>query len=280
MESVCRTAYGAYLQSCLMLGIPHVIQQYTTLNEKLGIQSGITLAPGTLPKVQYYCIGNGGHSMTMGADNIPLSKIKQHKATDAALFNQLPFVLREPANDLGPADRAKYGLRKEVVINTVSYIAYYLRRVVMDDVEARLEYRNVNEGVITVTPFVPTADNLNPTPTIINNIGVNTANGDYITCTSQMPLSFTPDEIAEFLNVASIMYGDENYAIISEIGLCSGGDKVIAATSSTGASFNFNEAIGVQIVSHISAFHAARYSTNGLEKILDVGSNSVLLNII
>lgn len=280
MENVTRTAYGAYLQSCLMLGTPFELKEYTTLNEKFGIQAGVALPPNVYPKVNYFCIGNGGHGWTMGTDNIPLTKIKQHKATDAALFNQLPFVLRQVGNDLTPADRVKYALRKELVVGGNTYIAYYLRRVDMSDANVMLEYRNVNNGIITTTPFIPSAENLNPTAVDLNNSGVNTVNGDYVTCTSQMPISFSPAEIDEFMLATEVLYGDINYAIISEIGLCSGYDKVITVSPSTGVSFNFTEAIGVQIASHITAMHPARYSTNGIEKILDVGSNLPMYSIV
>lgn len=279
MEHVVRTVYGAYLQSCAMLGIAHSIAPYTTLNEKLGIQSGVTLPPGTYPKVQYYAIGNGGHSMTMGTDNIPLARIAQHKATDAALFNQLPFVLRLPGEDLSAGERAKYALRKEEVIAGTTYIAYYLRRISFEDVLAQMEYRNVENGVTTTSPFVPDATNLNPTPTILNPDGINEVTGDYITVTSQLPISFSAAEIADFLNVAVVKYGDPSYGIISEIGLCSGADKIVSVPSGTGSNFNFNEAIGVQIVSHVSAMHVAQYTSSGIEKVLDFGSNNPLFSI-
>jgi hypothetical protein len=76
------------------------------------------------------------------------------------------------------------------------------------------------------------------------------------------------------------MFSDENYAIISEIGLCSGADKTISVTQTNGGNFNFDEAIGVQVISFISAMHVAKYTSAGLDKTLSVGCNEPILNII
>lgn len=279
MEHVTRTVYGSYLQTCLKLRIPHTIPAYTTLNEKLGIQSGVTPAPGVYPSVKYFCIGNKGHTSQIGADGIGLNIAAQHRATDAALFNQIPFVLREAANDLTTTERANYGLRREESHGGVTYIAYYLRRIDMTGVEAEMQYRTNTNGTIVVTPFVPTADNLNPTPVLIPSEGSGTVSGDYVTVTSEVDISLSAWEVAELLNVAEVIYGDTSYAIISEIGLCSGVDKAVTITPSVGVPFNFNEVIGVQISSHIAVMNLVKYSNSGITRILGLGTNDPLFNI-
>lgn len=279
MEHVTRTVYGSYLQTCLKLRIPHVIPAYTTLNEKLGIQSGVSPAPGVYPSVKYFCVGNKGHTSQIGADGIGLNIAAQHRATDAALFNQIPFVLREIANDLTTTERANYALRREEIHGGVTYVAYYLRRIDMTGVEAEMQYRTNTNGTIVVTPFVPTADNLSPTPVVIPSDGTGTISGDYVTVTAEIDISLSAWEVAELLNVAEVIYGDTSYAIISEIGLCSGVDKAVTVTPSVGVPFNFNEAIGVQISSHIAVMNMVKYSNSGVARILGLGTNDPLFNI-
>jgi hypothetical protein len=279
MEQVVRTVWGSNLQASEQLGLPYTVRPFTTLNEKLGIQSGVSLAPGVYPKVQYYCYGNGGHQMTMGADNIPLSTIAQHRATDAALFKQLPFVLRPIASDLTLSERVNYALRIEEQHGGATYVAYYLKRIDLSSTFVQMDYRTIVNGVVTSTPYVPDAANLSPTPIVISNGGVNTVSGDYITCAAQLPLAFSPAEVADLINVSTVLHGVDDYAIISEIGLCSGGDKTITVTPSTGGSFNFNEAVGVQIASFVSCLHIAKYATSGITKQLDFGVNDPLFNI-
>ncbi len=280
MESVVRSILGSLLQSNMLLGIPHDLKANTTLNEKFSIQAGIALPPNEYPRVKYFCIGNGGHQMTVGADSIPLTKINQHKATDAALFKHLPFVLRPLTNDLTAAQRINYALRKEVVFGSTNYIAYYLKRINMSTVVSELNYKAVNNGVVTTTPYSPAPSCLEPVPVVISNTGVNVLAGDYITTEAIVNVSFTAEDIVELLNVATVMFSDENYAIISEIGLCSGADKTISVTQTNGGNFNFDEAIGVQVISFISAMHVAKYTSAGLDKTLSVGCNEPILNII
>lgn len=279
MEHVTRTVYGSYLQTCLKLRIPHLIPAYTTLNEKLGIQSGVTPPPGVYPEVGYFCIGNKGHQSQIGADGVGLNVVAQHRATDAALFNQLPFVLRESNNDLTTIERANYALRREEVHGGQTYIAYYLRRISKANVVAEMQYRSNTNGTIVVTPFVPTADNLNPTAVVIPESGTSTLSGDYVTVTAEVDISLSQWEVAELMSVADIIYGDSSYAIISEIGLCSGVNKVITVTPSIGTPFNFNEVVGVQITTHVAVMNMVKYSNGGVARILGLGTNDPLFNI-
>lgn len=279
MEHTTRTVYGSYLQTCLKLNRPFVLQPYTTLNEKLGIQSGVAPAPGVYPSVKYFCIGNKGHANQIGADGIGLTVAAQHRASDAALFNQLPFVLREIANDLTTVERANYALRREETHNGLTYVAYYMRRIDMTGVEPETQYRaNVN-GSVVVTPFVPTADNLNPTPVEIPPSGVGTVAGDYLIVNAEVNISLSAWEVAELMTAAEIIYGDSSYAIISEIGLCSGVDKAVTVTPSIGVPFNFNEVIAAQISTHIAVMNMVKYSNNGVTRILSMGTNDPLFNI-
>ena len=279
MEHVTRTVYGSYLQTCLKLRLPFTIPQYTTLNEKLGIQSEVYPAPGVYPSVKYFCIGNKGHTSQIGADGIGLTVAAQHRATDAALFNQTPFILRSVNNDLTAAERANYALRREEVHGGQTYVAYYLRRIDMAGIEAETQYRTNTNGNIVVTPFVPTADNLNPTPVEIPSSGAGSVSGDYVVVTAEVDVGMSAWEVSELLNVAEIIYGDDSYGIISEIGLCSGLDKAVTVVPSVGAPFNFSEAIGVQITAHIAVMNMVKYSNNGIARILGLGTNDPLFNI-
>jgi hypothetical protein len=278
MENITRTIYGQALQSALTLRLPYTPMQYTTLNEKLGIQASVAAAAGVYPTCNYFAIGNGGHTISTGADGIALPELYQHEATDAGLFNQMPFVLREVGNDIAPAERARYALRKEITIGSTTYIAYYLRRIDTTGVTVAMKNRNINAGVVTDTPFIATAANLTPVPTVLVNEGVNVTTGDYVTTTSLLPINFTAADVEEYLSAAEIIYGSRKYGIISEMALCSGVDKTIVVPASTG-SFNFAEVIQVQINTFIADFHVMQYTTSGLNKILDVGSNSPLYNI-
>lgn len=279
MENITRTVYGSYLQTCMLFGLPFSRKPSSTLNEKFGIQPDTVPSIEEMPHTRYWAIGNGGHRMTVGADGIGKPEPIQHRATDAALFNHLPFVLREPANDLATADRAKYGLRREETHNGLRYIAYYLKRIPLAQVIPAMEYKTVQNGDTVTTPFVPDSSHLNPQPPELSPTGVNVVSGDYTTATAKAGLVLSKTDVDELLNVATILYDDPDYAIVSEIALVSGIDKVVQSPGVGGGTINFGEVICAQVVTHISTFVPLRFSNNGTELLLDVGATEPLFSV-
>lgn len=275
MDSVTRTIYGDALQTSQMLGIPHNVLQYTTLNERFGVEVNSVLPDNQYPKVRYYGIGTGGMKLVAGADGEPRAEQVQHRATDAACYKPFPFVLRELDNDLSATERQKYALRTIVVYNNTQYVAYYLKRIVMDQVTVSLERKNFNNGVPTTSAFVPSADNLTPTPPVITNQGANILTSDYINCTAELLLDLTEDECQELLDASIVIYGTEDKCILSEFVFCSGYDKVVQLPNSG----NFNEAIAVQVVAHVATMHPVKYSTGGITGTYSLGVNEPLLSI-
>jgi hypothetical protein len=256
-----------------------VIKPNSTLNEKFNIHSNVAVADTDKPAMRYIGIGNGGHRMVTGTNGIGKPDVIQHVPRNAALYNQLPFVLRLTTEDLTTVERLKYRLRRLETHDGVTYVAYYLKLLELDAVVPQLELRTVADGVTTSTEFNPTIADLNPIPPAINSGGVLTTTGDYIAATGKVPFTFSANDVAEFLNVCNIIYGDEGYAMISEIALCSGVDRVVTGDFS-GVSIGYTDAIGVQICNFISQFIHIPSNNAGIEYMYDVGSVEPLLVLI
>lgn len=278
MESSIRTVYSAALQASTLLGLPIVLKPNSTLNEKFGVNQSISLAETDVPAIRYLAVGNGGHRMIVGADNIAKPEPIQHTPRHAALYNQLPFILRKTNEDLTPAERANYRLRKLETHDGVSYVAYYLKVLDLSNTSTQLELRNVTDGVTTSTVFNPTAADLNPTPPAINPGGVIQTSGDYIAATAKVPFVMSTTDIEEYLNVCNIIYGDVNYAMISEIALCSGVDRTVTGDFN-GTSLGYTDAIGVQVCSFLSSFFALNFTNGSISLELDAGSVEALLTL-
>lgn len=280
MKMVTRTIYGGALQATQFTGTAFKQVANTTLNEKFGIQANSLVPAGTIPTMGIVVIGNGGHKLSVGANNIAKPDPVQHKSTDAGLYNHIPFVLRELDNDLTQAQMAGYRLRQGLQINGVNYIAYYGKKLDYTGIQAQMEYMTVApDGTITITPFVPTSANLNPTPPDLSPSGVNVTTGDYTIASIKVPFNLSSTDAAELVNVANLMYGDPDLAIISEIGLCSGVDKLVAGGGSGQPTFNYTESIGTQICSIFNSFYPMNYADNGINVMLDVGSTEPLLKL-
>lgn len=275
MESVTRTIYGSALQTAQLLGIEYNLLNNSTLNQRFNVQENAALPAGQYPKLQYFCIGTGGVRLVAGADGNPRTEQVQHRAKDASCYAPFPFVLRSIDNDLSLAERMKYALRVTEEYNGESYVAYYLKRIDLSGVVLNVEKRIINDGVITSSAYVPDSTALVPVPPVIANLGANILTSEYLTSSAQLILTFTEDEITELLAASVIKYGTDDYANISEIGLCSGLDKVVSLLDGT----SFKEAIGVQIVSHITTWHSVKYTNGGISGIYDVGGSEPLVAI-
>lgn len=271
MDNTVRTAYGAYLQDCLYFGLPYSAPAHSTLNEKLNILPTTAIDSATIPTVKYFGIGCGGHKAGVGANNAVFLQTQPHITSDAAFYNQVPFVLRLPNNDLTATEQAKYRFRTLVSYNGITYVAYYLKVLDLSSVQAQMTYNAVSNGVTTTSNFAPTTSNLNPTPPDLNPDGTYVTTGDYISVLAAVGINFTSDDVAELLNVFNIIFGSENYAIISEIALCSGVDKTVSGTFN-GVAANYLEAIGVQICNFMAAIYALQFNNTGISITANVGS--------
>lgn len=280
MRIITRTIYGSRLQTELLLGLPYVPVTNTTLNEKFGIQSGVVPDSQAVPRVRYFCIGNGGHRNEVGGDGQPYVSAIQHAASDAALYKHLPFLIREPDSDLTALERQRYALRKQITVNGDTYIAYYAKRLDFTNVAAEMKHNTVSDGITSSIPFVPTGANLNPTAPAIPSTGVVTTNGDYLSASAVLNLNFSEQDVAELINVATILFANPLYAVISEIGLVAGVDKVVSAPAFGGGSFNYSEVVSAQITTHITAHYPVQFSNLGFDFGVEIGATEPLVGVV
>lgn len=270
METYRRTLYGAALQTAQLLGLDVDILANTTLNEKLSVNATATLGVNEVPRMQYISIGIGGHRGAVGTDGISLVESIQHSATDASSYRMFPFVMRPLDSDLNSVEMARYALRRIENHNGVDYAVYYLRRIDLSTVSIALKKKTIYQGTETVTDFVPSTAVLAPVAPATNP-GSNTVDGDYVYATAQVKIVFDAFDATEILNTAMVLYNDENYAFLSELGFVTGVDRVMQAVGANSQTFNMNEVIAAQVFCHVSAMQPMVNQRNGFESTYDVG---------
>lgn len=274
---VCRTVYGAYLQTCLKLGLPFTLLPNTTLNERLSIQALVAPAVGELPKMKYLVFGNRGHATTVAADGSDEIIPVPHDAEDAGLYGLIPIALRDLDDDL-PADiRKNYCLRRIEPHNGINKIAYYGLRLDYTNVTVALQNIQVVEGEVVVTPFTPNAENLNPVPPQISNSGVVLGSDASVSASAIITVRLSENQIAEMINAHRVRTGSSRSPVISELGFMSGVDRQVQASSGGAGNFMFNEVIAGQLNVIISTHHAIGYSSTGATLAFDVGNTEPLL---
>ena len=276
MDNNVRSIYGAYLQTCALLGFNVDIKPNSTLNQKFDLFPNEIFNTGETPTVKYLTIGNGGHTASMGVDGLPLINPVPHSPRHAALYNHLPFIIREVGEDLTPSERLLYRLRVPRTIDGVNYMCYYAKVLDLSMVEPKIELRNNTDGVITATDFAPSLADLNPVKPVIPVNGNITSTGNYLASTAKIEFVMNEAEITELLNARNIIYGSDNYAFISEIGLCSGVDRSLMGNFG-GPPSAYTEAVGVKIMNFISTAIPAYALSTSITQTIDVGSTSPLL---
>lgn len=279
MQIITRTIYGGAIQTCMFQGIPYSPLANTTLNERLTIQPNVKLSTNEYPRMRYWAIGAGGMEITAGADSRPKITPLDFKPNWSAPFLPRPFVLRREDNDLTAERRVNYGLRRAEEHNGVRYFAYYLKRIDQSTTVANMMRNIIRNGVSTVVPLVPTNEDMNPTPTYINPAEAvpTLADGDELSVSSITEIPFTEWDVAEFVNAVTIIDGDEEQAVISEICLVAAVDRAISAPAAGGATFTFNEACVATVVQHISTYENFAFTNNETTFVIDAGVSESLL---
>lgn len=269
--NVVRTCYASYLQTTKYLGLtPFRVIAHTTLNEKFGVQNGIVPSATEIPNVRYMVIGNMGHYTVKADDGSDETENRIHRSNHAALYNHIPFVLREVNDDIPAGQRDLYCLRTAESHNGKNYIAYYGRRIDVAGVQPSLLEIEIINGIPTTKPYTPTVDDLNPVPPEISNNGTVIGSNRNISASAIVRVSLTADEIIEITNAHRIRTNSQRSPVISEIGLCSGVDRRVDASGSGGA-FQYLEVIACQVNVFIATNHPIGYNSNGLNLTFDIG---------
>lgn len=276
MDNNVRSIQGAYLQTANLLGIDPVIKPNSTLNQKYSIFQDEIYLPNQQPSIKYITIGNGGHRASVGADGIPLINPVPHSPRHTALYAHMPLVVREPSDDLSASERLKYRLRTTKTFNGISYVCYYAKVLDLSGVVPGMELRNNTDGVITSSVFSPSIADMNPTKPNIPPNGNITSTGNYLAAAARVTFTLTKSEIDEVLHGANIMYGGDQYAFISEIGLCSGVDRTLLGNFN-GVATSYTEAVGVTIVNFINTAIPAFTINSSIEQVIDIGATEPLL---
>ena len=276
METVNRTIFSSHIQTCRLLDKPFTVLPNSTLNQKFNLFAEQVPATNEYPKLGYIGIGNKGTTYELVSGNYLLTTGIPHLARHASNYNFIPFLIRPIADDISAQERLKYRLRVPTTIAGVQYVAYYLRTLNLTNVIPTVELRNVNDGVITNTPFTPSLSDLSPEHPVLSNPDLNNPNGDYLVSTAKITFLLDQEDIINIMEACEILYGDPRYAVINEICLVTGIDKIQSGIFG-GTSSNYTDVIAAQVAAFISQNHILTDSTAEIEIGLNVGSVEPLL---
>ena len=270
-----RTIIGNENQVTREFGLPYTVRKNSTLNQSLLIQENAAPPSTTIPVVNMMVLGVGGISATncspAGGLLPPSYLFYQHDPRSTGLFQICPIVVREVAQDLTPAERVKYRLRKQFEVNGVQYIGYYGK--VIDTTNIRREtkiFTSKSDGTWDEADYVPTAANMKPQPQVYTPDEEQLLSASYSKTMALVPVSITAADVKEIKNAFNVIYGDPNAAVTTEIGLVSSVNRSLNIQTPQGQQ-TITEAIAAQIC-HVNTvlIHYAVFN-EGFDRTFDMG---------
>lgn len=257
MELTTPTLESGALATAKFFGIPHEYPDHTVINDWLQIQPGVRPDASVYPTAKYTMIGYGGHRPFTTTNGRLVALPIQHRVTDTGLFSPIPFVLRDPNNDLTPSERANYCLRGTLTPNNASTpkIAYWGKRTDLSSAVVERQEETIQNGtVVNTAAYAYTSANEKPTPTQPLQGEPDLTNGDFVSPVTRIWVGLESEwEANELLNVSKQLFGDEYGVIISEIAIVAGVDKPIQVGGGSGSGgFTFNEVIGAQVMNYLA----------------------------
>lgn len=276
MNTIQSTLYNAGLLTTLLIKGTLDVVANTTLNERLSINATAQLADGETPGIGYLIIGNGGHQNATGTNGFPLQVPIDHLATHAGPYNPIPWVMRQTDSDLTAAERTKYALRSEITVDGVNYYAYYALRVDFSQVPVVYRKSTTVDGVTTTENFVPGTKDLIPDQVSLPTSGAVSTSGVTVSASATVSIELSASDIANLIDVAVNLYGDEKYAIVSEFAFASGVDRTFSVPSSSGQ-VNFTDVVACQVMAYMNEIKNLPYNTQRLAFDVELGCATPLL---
>lgn len=242
MKAITRTAAGNRWLTAMAYGMEFVVDPGRSIKETLNDATTISSPPLPINRGMYVeptynattetrdlkcdllMIGRGGHEFTTDDDGEISPVTYPHAATDAGLYQPVPWLVRRASEDLTGDDKARYRLRRTFLHNNELWVAYFGRKVDLSRNEITEVLETVSEGkVISTRPYETTANDLRPQKAPLNTESA----GVYLRTYATFDLLMTEEEVEEFINACTILYGTPNKAVISEIAYCFGKDKAV-----------------------------------------------------
>ncbi len=226
MNSTVRTIYGIDLGLANYKKSDYKPLPNTTLNEKFNILANVDQFTVDNPILKGYCLGNG-NIKTIGDDSKTMLYYGNHKVTDGALYSHIPFIIRKVDQDLSPTERMSYRLRKELIVDDITYVVYYMK--IIDSISISNQILKIESEMDTMPKlsifYTNDAAILNPVPKEYTD-EVTSIKDTYVAISDQISIVLTITELDEIREAMRILKLDEISTKINELAICSGVDVI------------------------------------------------------
>ena len=278
MNAIQQTAFGLRTLMYLAHGLVPVLGKNETVNEALGIHPGLQPNEKDKVRINSLIFGAGGE-MCGQDDGTGISSQRQapHTAEHGSPFVPMVVLARPADQDITPAERNKYCLRKEETHNGENWIMYYGYRldITQDNFVAQIMKVQREDGIEVAKLWEGTAATLKPTPTFLDPNEAIVAADTKLRVSAMVRVKLSARDVEEYVNAAKVRYnGDETKARITEIGICMGADRSVISAGNV----QFVESIATHVYAYIAESKTPFYNKQELTFDLDMGASIPLLS--
>lgn len=220
-----RTLFAIDLEQHRLFNQPYTPLENTTLNEKFSILDRVSPDTNIYPCLNMFVIGVGGLQNIANEDKYSYS---QHSPIDGALFEHIPFIVRDVSADLTPTEKSNYRLRVIKNVNNKEYVCYYGKVIPKPDIKQTFyTIKTINDVTQVTAPTLTTFDTktseiLNPKPRS-RGFSFKTVTGiDYITKLNKLDFVLNISDIKEIKEGCKKLNIEKD--IVTELGLCTSCD--------------------------------------------------------
>lgn len=278
MENVTPTVYAAAIQTYNQLGLVPKFDPGATFNDYLGVFGGDTLTATDRYTTGYMSIGIGGHTNETGPDGFPLGGSNVHQPGDTRAFKPFPFIMRLITDGLNIEQRKKYRGRRIETHQGRQYECWYLRVIDKTPLQVN-KWRQINSnGQTSTVLFTPNDENINPVPVTPTTSTGSTiqATGDFLYTSCVYNFVLDENDAAELRNCAEIIYNNERYAVISEVVIQAGADRLKTGPGPGQTTMNYTEAVCVQPMAFLVTESSMVVNNKGYTWTIDLGATEPL----
>lgn len=281
MNSIQQTFASIENMLYSITGVTPEIKRYTQMNERLDIEANARLGADEPVRLGVLVIGSGGHTCAPGSNGRPRIAPRNHTAENLSTFDPVPFVLRPVEDDLSVSERNKYCLRKEIEVSGKLYFAYYGLRlnITKDNFKVTTLKVTTENGVEEEVAYETDSNNIFPEPVDLPVNGAVVASDVQIRVTAPITIHLDFNTVSEFVQACKILNdGDETTAVISEMALCTGANRVVPVNGTDGT-IQFRESIATQVYCHAADMLALYYNKKEANITIDLGAQIPLISV-
>jgi len=255
---------------------PYPLYENSTINQLLKIQENAELSDGEYPYINAITIGIKGHVIETSTAGGGYPSSRRHQATDTTLRQHIPFVLRKLNDDLSEEQRRFYGLRRIEKHMGEDHVAYYAKDLDLSGVTVQKKALKMREGKLeSETTFNFSSENQSPAiPEESLDLIDALKNGDSIRTSGMTKIVLDSFDLSELINVFKIKFGDDEGALISEIGYCTSVRRIVSVPGADGENIAFSEMVGCQVGTFVSQFHKIESKDDIIDLSMDFGATA------